>query len=262
MGKKKSKIWGKLHFFSSVIKEGIDFLKNNWRKVLTIGSIALVIGLIVDFSELQKIYLSYIEPKIDISYFFYDENDFPIINNSDEIIIDITNEDFQSGKIKIPINLAIKNLENRRLSLVRIEIQYDKNINLLSNGKQKIDPDQKLVIYEHEFGTLEIGDKYTMMETIDILEIPFSFIFTPVVGLSKDGVPLYSLIIVGFKENYFINDSISFEFTIFTEGRKPVSRTLVFKMQLMVDVLFPTDGSTGTICDVTEEDIGLFNIRY
>ena len=130
-------------------------------------------------------------PHIELAW--YEEGSKPpTLVPLSKAIIRPTSRDVVSGQIEVPINIAINNRDKQPLRVVRVEMNYPKDIDVQSKGNPKLDRDNQLLVYEHDIGTLEPVDNFTPLETIDVLAIPCSSIETSdaFVIQTRDGVPL------------------------------------------------------------------------
>jgi hypothetical protein len=242
-----------------LITNSLSWLKKNWKELVSLSTIILVVGFLSDSLGLFDKIRSWTKPNVELVYFVYDLKGYPIVNDSDYINIDLTNEIIESQIIEIPINLAFRNRGNERLEFVKLEIRYGRDLTVISNGTQKIDPFNNVIIYEHYLGTIENVESYTLIENVDILKIPFHFSFFPVLALSKDGVPLYYSVMVGSKENSPQKEIITLDLTLFCSNRKPINGKMVFVIKPIINYYLPSDISKFSTEDISEKEKDLFH---
>jgi hypothetical protein len=129
-------------------------------------------------------------------------------------------DDVFKNRIRIPINLAIRNIDKVPLEVVRVELGYGRDMEVHSKGNAKIDPGGRRLIYEHSVGTLEKVDEFTPLQSIDIVEIPFHFIKDRFITLFGDDVPVQSALIVG--QDIISKRELVLDLRVFCKDRPPV----------------------------------------
>lgn len=79
------------------------------------------------------------------------------------------------GYAQISVRFSIENNESEPLQGVSIELSYPDDIDVQSDGVEKVDPSETNHVYEHNIGTVEPGNPYYAMATPDQLNIPLRF---------------------------------------------------------------------------------------
>jgi hypothetical protein len=90
------------------------------------------------------------------------------------VVIQPSQGELSKGYAAIPINLAIRNLEEGRLEATRVEITYPKGLRITPKGRPKLDPRNSTVIYEHELRSLDPVASFTPLDTIDVIYVEHS----------------------------------------------------------------------------------------
>ena len=158
-------------------KNSNDKQKWNRNKWIVFGLSLLVIPVInYVFPSKKEIY-----PKVNLAFYEGEGNDLKLIPYNN-INMGATPLDIISNRLILPLKFALNNEENQPLQVEKVELFYPATIKVKSRGKPKIDPEQRVLIYEHQIGTLQNINYYTPLETIDTLEIPMKFFFTEVGG--------------------------------------------------------------------------------
>lgn len=179
------------------------------KRIALIGTILGVIATLVGFfSDIGGFYSQLMKKRkleVAIAYFENQNTKLRLIS-PDSVMIKVKLEDYINQRIPFPLNLALRNKDNDPLEVVRVELSYKNTMRVESNGRAKIDPENKLLIYEHEIGTLENVGHYTPLQTIDTLYLPFNFLAVEVCALTRDGVPLYTVVILSGVNNFRFAD--------------------------------------------------------
>ena len=200
-----------------------SFLKRHWGILSgAFVAAATILGFFLDIGGLYSSLQNKLMPKVELAFFEEDKDGHLEIISPNDVQLSITFEDVISNRISFPVNLAIRNNEDKPLDVVRIEIRYDNTFEVESSAKAKIGPQNRMLIYEHDIGILENIDVYTPLQTIDIIHVPYKFLILPMVVLTKDGVPLYFLEIAGMGERFFSDKVFRFQITVFCKDRPPV----------------------------------------
>jgi hypothetical protein len=71
--------------------------------------------------------------------------------------------------------LAVRNKESEPLEAVKVQISYPQGLQVQPAGKPRIDPDNRLLIYEHDLPDLQAANNYTPLESIDTIYLPYYF---------------------------------------------------------------------------------------
>lgn len=198
-------------------------------------------------------------PQVDVAYFMTDADNTIWLVDPQEVTIAVGLEELSSGRIPIPINLAVRNEGSQSLNVVRVELRYDQELRVEPGGRAKIDPKNRLLIYEHELGTLESIEFYTPIDTVDTIYIPFSFVFAPALALSSDGVPVYSWSkIFSPYSGKFSDREISIGVTIFASDRPAISGEINFRLTASVEVHLLFEESEMVPSGLEDQDYSLF----
>jgi hypothetical protein len=133
---------------------------------------------------------------------------------------DLSVEDVFADRVRVPINLAIKNADGKPLEVVRVELSFGADLNIKPGGQPKIDPTGQTLIYEHDIGTLENVNEYTPLRPIDTIEIPFHFIKDRFITLFGDETPVQMAILVG--QDIIRKSEVVLNMKVFCKDRPPV----------------------------------------
>lgn len=227
----------------------IRIIKNplKWFYYL-IGFIATVIAIMQGpsaYDSIVKYFRSNYPADISIRMYNIDRGQI-LLSESNNLTLHITEDNILRGEIEIPIRLAIRNKEQADLEIVRAEITYDQSLKIKS-GAQKIIPEKPgLIIYNHPIGSLPVRDGYTPLDPIDTLILYHRFMVNPLVALSKEGVPMYFVSLIGYdpKAILGINDVV-FGITIYCKDHKPFNSKVMVKMDAIsiFDLLYPPNNA-------------------
>ncbi len=195
------------------------------------------------------------KPQIEVAWYSNSE-DGPVIADPQNIELQCDIEDLLQRKLRIPIQFAVRNQDPEPMKVVRIEIRYPKGLEVSSEAKAKIDPAGRVVVYEHNIGTLEPVNDFTPLETVDVLTIPYFFAVYPVVAFTNDGVPFYS--VVDIPEGAFRQKRIELGVRLFCDGRPRLEGRLSFGVDADVDLTTDFDG--GELAKLEASDQSYFEL--
>ncbi|CAG37071.1 hypothetical protein [Desulfotalea psychrophila] len=174
-------------------------LKKVW---LIIGGLALIAGLISSaFSVCQEINGWYKNLKIGIAWYKKDQKGDIFLVDTNNIEVTLNESDLFASRIRMPINLAIKNKNDEPLEIVKVELTYDKSLDIRSEAEQKVPIEPGKLVFEHNFGLLSVSKNYTPLPTIDVLSFPTFFAVEEILVVLSDGVPAYTATIIGLHVN-------------------------------------------------------------
>lgn len=213
--------------------------KSNW--ILTM--VALMLIPVVYYLNPPK---SQIEPTYKLAFYTNNNGQIKIVS-PDSIKVNITDIDIRNSQIKLPINIAVSNAENEPLEVVKVEIFYPSNLNVISKGKLKIAPNENAIIYEHEIGTLTNIDEFTPLGTIDTIKIKRRFIGVESGVIFKDSIPAYSNILT---DDSILRTSkiINLKLRITCKDRPPIEASFDYHLPTTLKTYFdlPTNIKTRT----------------
>jgi hypothetical protein len=159
-------------------------------------------------------------PKVDIAFYKTENGSLQIAK--DGPVIALTAQDLAQKKVEIPINLALRNRDGTTLEVLEVQISYNKDLEIRSGGKARIDESNQLLIYEHNLGMLVSSDYYMPLQSLDTISVPFDFDERGSVGVTKDGIPLYALTLFGIPNGERAQKDIDLGITIYFKDRPPV----------------------------------------
>jgi hypothetical protein len=110
---------------------------------------------------------------VEIKYFTRQGSNYSFIEPQ-HVVIRPSQTELTKGYATIPINLAVRNLEDGHLEATRVEITYPKGLHITPKGRPKLDPDNSTLIYEHELRSLDPVDSFTPLDTIDVIYMKHS----------------------------------------------------------------------------------------
>jgi len=167
------------------------------------GVIGLITAAIIGVTDTYKLLFPNMNAEYEILYYFKDKKNIELSDPSN-LSIEMTLEDFINGTITLPVNLAIRNKENKFLDIVKIEIYYPSQVKLNSSGKILANTSSKIYkIIEHDIGVLKNSNNYTPIESTDEIMLPIKFPTVEAVGLTEDGVPMYLIMAISELEGMF-----------------------------------------------------------
>lgn len=153
----------------------------------------------------------------------------------------IDEETMRTQSIKIPVNLAIRNSGADHLEVVSVQISYPDWLEVKSSGRGQIDPDQRLIVYQHQIGTLPPVDTFTPLTNIDTLTLPYSVLIVPTIVKYSDGVPGFHLITAGYPRDSLAGKAVPLQIRVDCKGHKPVKGTLTINVPFGIDFIDPDD---------------------
>ena len=222
------------------------------------GVLAHILGFFMNIGGCYSDWKGRRLPDVDIAFFEETSDGRLEIVDPNEVQVLVGGDEVLSGRIPITLNLAIRNTGSEVLEVVRVELSYDSGLEVASDGKAKIDPDNRLLIYEHEIGTLEDVNQYTPLETIDTVYVPFNFKIVPAIVVSRDGVPEYYLAIDGYEDPTFAAKTVSFGLKVYSRDRPTVNGLVTFHIQPGIGLVTPYDVSDSIQQSIAPDDLQLF----
>lgn len=152
-------------------------LTQGWRRVLVIGSMISValtlLGHALNIDEAISRWASRNRPAVEIKYFKKQGSNYSFIE-PENVVLQPSQGELTKGYATIPINLAVRNLEESRLEATRVEITYPKGLRITPQGRPKIDVQNNMLIYEHELRSLDPVASFTPLDTIDVIYMEHS----------------------------------------------------------------------------------------
>jgi hypothetical protein len=181
-------------------------------------------------------------PRVDVSFYTLRGQEPVLTPSGPEVTI--TDADLASGQVSVPLRLAFRNRDGRRLELVRVKLSYPRDLTVSSTGRARIDTSNRTLVYEHELGTLESTETFAPLPTLDTLTISHEFSVFAVLALTKDRFPIYTIGISGVPDRDRLWKVIEFEVQAFFRDRPPVTVPLRLRIGPSVDVniVDPPDG--------------------
>jgi hypothetical protein len=170
--------WWKRHRFRQTLK-----LVGLGLAVFT--PIATAVGFYVDIGDFRSHRAASRPPAADIVFFEKSNGEYRLIDPMN-VVLDPTQDDIYNKRFAVPINLAVRNHEPARLEATRVEIYYPRDVKVRPAGKPKIDPRNRVLIYEHDLEDLQAVDNYTPLDTIDTLYFPFSTTYSTAIIVGPD----------------------------------------------------------------------------
>lgn len=227
--------------------------RSRWQWI--VGLLVFLAGVIAFFNDAFGFWTAIrnmFEPNVSIA--FYQEKDGMLqIIPPDRVVVELDVQDIISNRVPVALNLAIHNNEDRPMEVTGVEIAYDRELEVISNGRLKIDPDNNVIIYEHSIPTLQAVESYTPLETIDTLIIPFRFLIVPTVVMSADGVPIQIVSLLGYEGSRFADKTVRMNVRIFVKDRPVVSGIITMTLRANIELIsgFPVSHRV----EVTPQDL-------
>lgn len=214
----------------------------------------------MDAGGVYSKYINGISPNIQIVSYEIKDGKVNLIN-PENATVDITPDDILKQKVQIPLNIAVRNIGKQQLDLVRIEFAYDNNLDVISAGKVKIDPENRVLVYEHDLGTLESMDYFTPIQTVDVIQVPFAINVIPTFAYLKYDVPVYYLAIASSgSEDRFVDKEVVFNIRVFAKDRPTIEGTIKIILKASLNrVGLPTEDANAKHVDVQQDDIDFFS---
>jgi len=122
--------------------------------------IATALGFYLDVGNLRSQRATLRPPAADIVFFEKGKAGYKLIDPMN-VVLNPSGDEVSKKQFAVPINLAVRNQESTRLEATRIEIYYPRNVRVKPAGKPRIDPGNRVLIYEHDLEDLQAVDNYT-----------------------------------------------------------------------------------------------------
>jgi hypothetical protein len=223
-----------------------------WGAVTALGMIA---ALLLDLPDLWQKWKERWPAKVELALYDYDNSGRLKLIDTNQISLPVGIEEVRRQALPIPIRLAVRNREKSPLEVVRVELKYDGNFTVQSNAAKRIPGYGNTLIYEHHIGTLENVEDYTILEQVDVLVVPYSFKVDETVAISKVGIPVYWIYMVGFDyEGMVKSRAVAFDFTVYTKNREPRRGHVSFKLPVAFDFIWPPKGTDWKVENALDSD--------
>ncbi|TNV75095.1 hypothetical protein FGO68_gene14627 [Halteria grandinella] len=207
------------------------------RNIDTIGVVLTVIGLFLSywFFMIERADLA---PKpLDVDIKWYELKDGrPQLLTDGSIRVVIDDQGFKARKLKLPVNIAVRNRTGEVLEVASVQISYPSWSNVESQGKGQIDPAGDSIVYRHQIGTLPSVDEFTPLETIDILTLTFPIEVFPILIKNEKGMPFHEWALFGGPEFEREGKELKLKFRVDCKGHKPVISELNLNMPFVFDL--------------------------
>lgn len=200
-----------------------------WPLVGTLATIVVTLaGFILNVFGVRTLYQNTRQPKVDIAFYRIENGQTEIAQSGPEV--SVTEEDIAQSRVRVPIALAVRNHDGRTVEVAEVQVRYDKRLTVTSEGHARIDPDNRLLVYDHNLGSVVSNDYYTPLKTLDTISIPFNFDRSGAVGLTKDAIPLYAEVLTGTPKGQGAPKDVSLGITVYFKDRPSVSVTMPVKL--------------------------------
>lgn len=222
-----------------------------------LGAVALIVGLWVDIPALLGRFAKNQQPVVEMMYFSRQESGTLVLQDFSDIHAVIDLEDIKESRLRLPLNLAFRNLEKDELQNTRVVLSYPLDLEVEPQGSPLIDPNARTLTYEHNLRDLAPIGEFTPMDTIDVLQIKFTYAVMPTVVLTKDGVPIYLLTIAGFNGS-FEDTLLTIGMRVEAPGRPPSSASMHMRLKAGVQILGLDGGDETHEAVVSAADVAWF----
>jgi hypothetical protein len=193
-----------------------------------LGAAALLLGFVTDLGGVRSWIQSSRTPDAEIKYFEKKDARYQLIDPK-QVVLHPKYEEVSKGYLSVPLNLAVRNKEARPLEAVRVEISYPEGLKILPAGSPKIDPHNRVLIYEHDVQDIQAVENYTPLKTIDTIYIPYYFDHSTGIHINPDGgVAELSLSVTGTKTRY---SPLELGVRIYSRGRPTLSQKVGFTVR-------------------------------
>lgn len=174
--------------------------------------------------------------EVAVAWFDRDASDQLHLVPLDGVNVTVTPADLFADRMRVPINLAFQGLEERDLKVDRVELIYPQGLNVRPAGHPRISADGRTHVYEHDLRVLAADHSFVPLDTIDVVTVPYHFVFVPSVVLTKDKVPFYLLAIAG---GYLLGheSDLHLRGVVHFRDRKPVSFHVQLRHEGNVEIL-------------------------
>jgi hypothetical protein len=208
----KRRPWWRRHRFRKTLKVfGVGFA------ILT--PIATALGFYLDIGDFRSQRAASRPPAADIVFFERGKDGYKLVDPMN-VVLNPTADEINRKQFAVPINLAVRNQESEQLEATRVEIYYPKDVKVKPTGKPRIDPDNRVLIYEHNLEDLQAVDNYTPLDTVDTLYFPFSIDYSTGIAVGPD-LSIAELMI-GSQWVRFPN-GLELNVKVFARGRPPLN---------------------------------------
>jgi hypothetical protein len=151
-----------------------------------LGAVALLLGFVTDLGGMRSWLQSSRTPDTEIKYFEKKDGRYELIDPT-QVVLRPKYEEVSKGYLSVPLNLAVRNKEAKPLEAVRVEISYPEGLKIVPAGNPKIDPQNRVLIYEHDVQDIQAVGNYTPLKTIDTIYIPYYFDHSTGIHINPDG---------------------------------------------------------------------------
>lgn len=166
----------------------------SWKKqaasLLTI--LVSVYGLVAGWSGLRDAYLARTEPRIDVRWYEVDQGKVQLCGEG--VAADppeLSPEDLDLRRVRLPIQLAFANLEGRRLESVRAVLRFGSDVSVSSSGNEVLSGLSDGHIFEHDIGTLEPTRTFKPLLSTDTMYVAVDSLLVGAFRTMGAGIPEY-----------------------------------------------------------------------
>ncbi len=220
--------------------------------------ISVVLGIYFGFVGIRNQIKQNSFPDVLLAWYENDNGYLKLIPLND-IKIKLTYNDILLRRAKLPVNIALQNNDDERFDIVRVELQYDSSMSVISKARQLIPRKRGTIIYDHEIITLDNVDNFTPLATVDTLVFPLSIVMEDVIILSKEKIPDYWIsTYISDKDSLFTERTITFTVKIFCENRPVLVGNMSIRISPDFQLIYPPVLDFNKV-QITSKDIELFN---
>lgn len=186
---------------------------------------------------------------IDMAWYSVDTDGGIEIVSLNNVEIVLSESDLLSGRINIPLNLALKNNTSEPLEIVRVELTYDKSLAIKSEAKKLVSTQAGKLVFEHDLGELQVSKNFIPLPTIDVLSFPSFVGIQEIFILLKDGIPFYQVQVLQLSMNEdkdkLLEKNISIDLTIMAKNYGTISSKLLLNLDpVSFNITWPPDIQT------------------
>jgi hypothetical protein len=235
-----------------------------WRRIrrrtwALIAGVGVILGIVLGVPDVRGYVYRFIPPDVEATFYAIDERGNPSISPDVPYTVIIDDAALEAESIPIPIYLALRNNGRRVLEDVRVTLTFDRQYMVEAGGEPRIDPEGASYIYEHNLGSVHPSDQFTPLGAVDTVQLGIEYIINPLVALSQDDVPAFTVGIIVFPGlSGDVTYELPVEVTLKCKGRPNTEYQLVVRLDAKGQIWLPSDGSEIVDEELTEADSELF----
>lgn len=154
------------------------------------------------------------------------------------ILLDPANVDADTRRLRVPLQVAIRNKENRPLRVASLEVSVGDSVQLRTATPLRLQPGR--VVHEHAGTLLQPSPTYFPLADQDTLILPITTALVGWLGLTEKRMPLLVPWVAALRESSLLDSTtIPVDITVFFEGRAKYCQRTRFAIAPLLDPTWP-----------------------